>query len=194
MNETETAIVAIEPVRPLVSADQAAADWARFVELKKKLLTDDDIAMCTDKTTGKVNPCIRKSGFRKLALAFGLSDRILQEVRMDGAEGSYTWRITVEVSHPNGRICAGVGMCNSGERKFWHGESDVYMMAHTRAKSRAISDMVAGGVPSAEEVESEPQSGTAPAKPQAASKSTKKSTFGNEALFPKESKKGDISE
>ena len=59
-----------------------------------------------------------------------------------------------EVRAPNGRINTGVGICDSKERNFAHLEHDVYATAHTRAKSRAISDMVAGGVVSAEEMES----------------------------------------
>lgn len=99
---------------------------------------------------------IKRSGFRKIAVYFGISDRVLSQERTDREDGSFTWRITVEAVAPNSRTCIGVGACDSRERKFAHIEHDVLATAHTRAKSRAISDLVAGGVVSAEEVEAPP--------------------------------------
>jgi hypothetical protein len=138
------------PVKALVSPEQAAAEWARFEALKAKLLVDDDYQAIAGKRY------IKRSGFRKIAVYFGLSDRILEQERTDRDNGSFTWRIVVEVQAPNGRVCSGVGICDSRERSFAHVEHDVYSTAHTRAKSRAISDMVAGGAVSAEEVEAGP--------------------------------------
>jgi len=135
------------PVKPLVTPEQAAEEWARFEALKEKLLVDDDYQAIAGKRY------IKRSGFRKIAVYFGLSDRILEQERTDRDDGSFMWRITAEVQAPNGRISAGVGVCDSRERSFAHLEHDVYATAHTRAKSRAISDMVAGGAVSAEEAE-----------------------------------------
>lgn len=146
-HEEITAIVQAVPVRPLVSAEVAAQDWALFESLKKSLLKAEDYQTISGKkfTT--------KSGFRKLAVCFNLSDRIIEQVRTDREDESFTWRIVVETQAPNGRVCSGVGICDSKERKFAHVEHDVYATAHTRAKNRAISDLVAGGVVSAEEME-----------------------------------------
>ena len=105
MNETETAIVAVEPVRPLVSAERAAEDWALFESLKSKLLKAEDYAEI------KGAHYIRKSGFRKIAVAFNLSDRIVEQVRTDREDRSFMWRIVVEVdamSIPWGDVGAGV--------------------------------------------------------------------------------------
>ena len=166
--EEQTAIVEAQPVRALVSPEQAKHDWERFLQLKAALLTPDDYQVIQ----GKQYP--RKSAFRKLSVAFGLSDRIVHEERTDKDDGTIMWRVTVEVAHPNGRVCAGVGICHSGERKggntSWaHLEHDVYATAHTRAKNRAIADMVAAGMVSAEEMETAgsevaPQPPPAPAK------------------------------
>ena len=145
-NKTRDEIVPV-PVQPLVTPEQAAKAWSNFLELKQKLLDSADYQMIARKQFTK------KSGFRKIAVCFNLSDRILEQERTDREDGSFTWRIVVEVEAPNGRVCAGVGICDSRERKFAHVDHDAYATCHTRAKNRAISDMVAGGIVSAEEVE-----------------------------------------
>ena len=137
----------LTPVEPLSTPEQAAEAWTRFQALKEKLLSPEDYALIQNKRF------ITRSGFRKIAVVFGISDRIVKEERVDRADGSFVWRITVEVEAPNGRLCSGVGACDSKERRFAHVEHDVFATAHTRAKSRAISDMVAGGIVSAEEME-----------------------------------------
>ena len=134
------------PVLPLVTPEKAAEQWKLFETLKAKLLSEEDYQTIVGKRY------IKRSGFRKIAVYFGISDRILKEERADRDDGSFSWRITVEALAPNGRSCSGVGACDSRERKFAHLEHDVYATAHTRAKSRAISDLVAGGAVSAEEV------------------------------------------
>ena len=139
--------VSLDPVKPLVSPEQAAEEWAKFEALKSMLLTEEDYQSIAGKRY------IKRSGFRKIAVYFRLSDRILEQERIDREDKSFSWRIVVEVEAPNGRISTGVGACDSRERNFAHIEHDVYAIAHTRAKSRAISDMVAGGAVSAEEME-----------------------------------------
>jgi len=149
MANKDRPIVSLDPVKPLVSPEEAAEEWARFEALKAKLLTDEDYQTILGKRY------IKRSGFRKIAIYFGLSDKILEQERNDRGDGSFFWRIVVEVEAPNGRISTGVGACDSRERKFAHIEHDVYAIAHTRAKSRAISDMVTGGAVSAEEMEAQ---------------------------------------
>jgi hypothetical protein len=144
--EKEQKSIVLAPVMPLVTAEKAAEQWALFEALKSKLLSSEDYQSIAGKCY------IKRSGFRKIAVYFGISDRILKEERADRADGSFTWHITAEAIAPNGRSCVGVGACDSRERKFAHTEHDVLSTAHTRAKSRAISDLVAGGVVSAEEM------------------------------------------
>lgn len=151
MVETETTpITPFEVVRPLVTTQQAVEQWRLFEELKQSLLKDDDYATIQGK------PYVKKSGFRKIAVFFGLSDSIISEDRVDRENGTFFWRIKVESRAPNGRTSIGVGICDSQERGFSHVEHDVYATAHTRAKNRAISDMVAGGLVSAEEMDPGP--------------------------------------
>jgi len=155
MNE-QTQITPFEVVRPLVTTEQAVEQWRLFEELKQSLLNDDDYATIQGK------PYVKKSGFRKIAVFFGLSDSIISEDRVDREDGTFFWRIKVESRAPNGRTSIGVGICDSQERSFSHIEHDVYATAHTRSKNRAISDMVAGGLVSAEEMGPQP---TTPSKP-----------------------------
>lgn len=143
MSETKK----IDIVKPLMSPSQAAIEWHLYEELKTELLTRDDYQKIGEKNF------IKRSGFRKIAVFFGLSDKIIEQEKIIREDKSFLWRIVVEAEAPNGRISTGVGICDSNERKFAHVEHDVYATAHTRAKSRAISDMVAGGVVSAEEME-----------------------------------------
>jgi len=151
-----TQITPFEVVRPLVTTQQAVEQWRLFEELKQSLLNDDDYATIQGK------PYVKKSGFRKIAVFFGLSDSIISEDRVDREDGTFFWRIKVESRAPNGRTSIGVGICDSQERSFSHIEHDVYATAHTRSKNRAISDMVAGGLVSAEEMGPQP---TTPSKP-----------------------------
>jgi hypothetical protein len=137
-------------VLPLVTAEEAQTQWRRFEDLKQKLLIEEDYQ------TIQGRRFIKRSGFRKLAVVFGLSDRVLQQERLDRPDGSFVWRVTVEIAAPNGRTSIGMGACDSKERNFAHTEHDVLSVAHTRSKSRGISDMVAGGAVSAEEMEATP--------------------------------------
>lgn len=144
---SENTSIVPEIVRPLTTVEGAVKAWHDFENLKNKLLTVEDYQTIQGKKW------IKRSGFRKLAVCFGLSDRIVEEQRSDREDGSFMWRIVVESRAPNGRISTGVGICDSKERVFAHPEHDVYAIAHTRSKNRAISDMIAGGAVSAEEME-----------------------------------------
>lgn len=152
--EENRAIVATkdESNIPMMTPEEAKAWWDGFLRLKRMLLTETDYMK--DKQ-GK--SYIRKSGFRKLMYAFGLTDKIVSEERTERENGTFYWRVTVEVSAPNGRTATGAAICDSKEKenKSLPGqlEHNTYTMAHTRAKNRAVSDLVAGGEVSAEEME-----------------------------------------
>jgi len=152
LQETETQITPFSTVRPLVTPQEAVEQWQQFEDLKNALLNNSDYQEIRDKRY------IKKSGFRKIAVYFGLSDRIIEEEKVTREDDSFYWRIKVQVEAPNGRTSVGVGICDSKEKRFAHLEHDVYSTTHTRAKNRAISDMVAGGVVSADEVEADPPS------------------------------------
>ena len=134
----------------------AAARMRLFEALKLSLLNDSDIQTFVDK--GKQRSFIKRSGYRKLALAFNISDEIIKEEReQDPASGLTVWRIHVRASEKNGRSAVGIGACSSRERAFAHPDHDIYATAHTRSKNRAISDLIGSGEISAEEIEEKPK-------------------------------------
>lgn len=121
-----------------------------FEELKGKILSDRDYQEISGKRY------IKKSGWRMFALAFNLSDELLKEDRKEyqnGKESYFVWEATVRATAPNGRYSEATASCASNEKRFSHQEHDVRATAHTRAKNRAISDLIGGGEVSAEEVE-----------------------------------------
>ncbi|MBX5489577.1 MAG: hypothetical protein IRZ14_00370 [Chloroflexi bacterium] len=141
-------------LRPVASPEEVLAAWAQFQELKRSLLTLDDY----QEIQGRAR--IKKSGWRKIAAAFGISDQLLREERRE-CEGPgpnqryFVWEVTVRAIAPNGRYADAVGSCASSERRFAHPDHDVRAVAHTRAKNRAVADLVGGGEVSAEELEGE---------------------------------------
>ena len=134
-------------VRPMVSASQAKEVWDEFQALKRAIIEPSDLQTISGKSF------VKKSGWRKLANAFNLSDEIIEEVRQDTSDGKgYQWTIKVKATAPNGRSCVGVAKCDSSEKSGARKEHDTYTTAHTRAKNRAISDLIAAGEISAEEM------------------------------------------
>ncbi len=148
-------VLAAEParptmIRPLATPDEALDAWQAFQALKGKLVTKDDIQHIAN------GDFIKKSGWRKIAAAFGISTEAVDEQREDLGVGlHFLWRVRVRATAPNGRYAEGTAGCASNERKFSHVEHDVYAQAYTRACNRAISDLVGGGEVSAEEMKAE---------------------------------------
>lgn len=137
----------------LAAAPEKILEHVRiFQELKERLLSKQDYQMIGEKKY------IKKSGWRQIALAFNLSDEILKEERKQYKVENkeyFVWELTVRATAPNGRYADGTASCASNEKKFSHVEHDVRATAHTRAKNRAISDLVGGGEISAEEIGAE---------------------------------------
>jgi hypothetical protein len=145
---------AVGIIRPVASADEVLSAWRQFQDIKRSLLTIEDY----QEIQGR--PRIKKSGWRKIAAAFGISDQIVREERREIDSGTpsgryFVWEITVRAVAPNGRFSDAVGSCASNERRFAHLDHDVRAIANTRAKNRAIADLVGGGEVSAEELEAE---------------------------------------
>jgi hypothetical protein len=143
----------IEIVKPMVKAKDALTEIKAFEELKSKLLSESDFQSISGKNF------IKKSGWRKLALVFNISDQIVVSSKKERPDGSFVWFFRVKAIAPNGRFTEAVGSCDSKERRFAHAEHDVYATAHTRSKSRAISDLIGAGEISAEEMEASASGG-----------------------------------
>jgi hypothetical protein len=153
MNTTNSPAVALSTIKPPVSLlikpvasiNDIVAAWNDYQNLKAKLLNESDYQLIQGKN------CIKKSGWRKIQTAFSISDELISEERKD-YKSYFVYEVTVKVTAPNGRYTFSVGSCASNERKFAHVEHDVRSTAHTRSKSRGISDLVGGGDVSAEEM------------------------------------------
>lgn len=156
--------------------DEMVAEFKAYQDFTERLLVDSDYQQIGSKRFKK------KSAWRKYAKAFNISDRITFEeiIRADDGFPIYA-RIRVEASHPSGRTSEGDHECHvserccptiwgdpcakatwrnhtcceagcSGRRHFSH-PGDIPATATTRAKNRAISDLIGAGEVSAEEME-----------------------------------------
>jgi len=105
----------------------------------------------------------KKSAWRKLARWAGISTEIVRADRWweedpDGAR-HYVARVVVRATAPWGQTVEAVGLCDTRETRFRTGNArakathDVEATAATRATNRAISDLIAAGEVSAEEIE-----------------------------------------
>jgi len=178
-------------VRPLVTVEEAKRQWNEYVAFCDGVLQPDDYATIDGKKRKK------KSAWRKLGRAFAVTDRIItQEVHRD-ADGYPLWAtFTVEAEHPcgakaigyqeahiredccpaaSGQVCKRAAKnqrhncCVVGcdGRIHWSHPGDLPATAHTRAKNRAIADLIGAGEVSAEEMAGvdESTSGSRPAMP-----------------------------
>lgn len=148
------ALVPTSPGRGLIrlsaSIRESVDAWREYQELTQAILDASDYQEIAGKRYKK------KSAFRKYARFYNLADEIVEATRIDRPDGSFMWRFVVRVypvSDPSNFRTA-VAVCDSRERAFAHVEHDVYATAHTRAKNRAISDLIAAGEVSAEEMTS----------------------------------------
>lgn len=166
----------------LVDVEGAAAFMQNYQDAIKALLTPEDYQTIANKDFKK------KSAWRKLATAFRISDEIVNEqLEYDDLNQIVRARYRVRCTLPNGRSAEGVGVCSIFDKirykatskfsadtdtpshfelrgRFSNAEHDVPSTAHSRAKNRAISDLIGAGEVSAEEMTSSHKS-TKPGKP-----------------------------
>jgi hypothetical protein len=150
--EPATALVQAEGggvVEPLAKLEDMKRSWARFQAVKAAVVEAGDVQEVT--RNGKKEGYIVKSGWRKIAVVYGLRTELLEKQRLTQGQ-TIIWNVRTRATAPNGAYAEAWGSCNSAERAFAHGESDMLMTAQTRATNRAISDVVGGGDVSAEEM------------------------------------------
>lgn len=145
-----------EALRPLDATDVLAAE-AAYQELLPKLLDASDWQEFTER--GQKKRFVKKSGWRKIARAFQLSVEVVTQTIDRDEEGNPLRAHTVaRASAPNGQFSDGDGYCAVDERRFADQrarqkiENDLRATATTRAKNRAVADLVGMGEVSAEEV------------------------------------------
>lgn len=205
MDNSELAVVenttAPTTIQPLQTVDvQAAEDFMNnYQDLVEALLDDTDYQdIWTPNGTKKSK---KKSAWRKLATAFNISDDVIEkEIIRDECQRIISARYEVIATLPNGRHGVGTGGASIFDKvkkddeieptpfelrkRFTNAEHDIISTAHTRAKSRAISDLIGAGEVSAEELEGgskpkKPIKPTAPSKPK-----LNKSNLGNKPKTP----------
>ena len=170
VEETSATPTVLHDQFDLVDVEGAKAFMNNYQETIKALLTPDDYQAIAGKDFKK------KSAWRKLATAFRISDEIVDEhLKFDETGQIVSARYRVKATLPNGRSGEGIGVCTIYDKiryhptakfdadketpsnfilrgRFSNAEHDVPSTAHTRAKNRAISDLIGAGDVSAEEM------------------------------------------
>lgn len=174
-----------------VSPEEAFQQWRDYQELTQRLLDDSDY-----QSIGR-SKFKKKSAWRKYAKAFNLTDEVtFEHIERDERFRPVFARIRVRVTAPNGRFteadqeahrfercCPTIDGDQCSKRTWrnhtcctvdcsgwihWSHPGDIPATALTRAKNRAIADMIGAGEVSAEEMgDAPPQSG--PVRPPQAS-------------------------
>lgn len=174
--EERALVLQSDVVRPLVTAEQAKRDWEAYIALVEALLLPEDYQKIGRKRFKK------KSAWRKLGRAFRISDRIVDRtIERDSRGWPLFAAYTVEAEYPNGQVATGYHEAHLQERccsaawgrrcakgswekheccppgcdgwQHWSHPGDISATAHTRAKNRAIADLIGAGEVSAEEME-----------------------------------------
>lgn len=142
-----------EVLMPL-DTEQVVAGMEAYQDMLPRLLTESDW-----QDAGRDGRFVKKSGWRKIARAFNLSVMVVS-VRIErDADGNPTRAETIaRAMAPNGQVSDADGYCSADEKRFEQPkgrqklENDLRATATTRAKNRAISDLVGMGEVSAEEI------------------------------------------
>lgn len=152
-----------EVLRPL-DADALVDSFQAYQDLLPKLLTAEDYQKAGRDENGNDRHFVKKSGWRKIATAFNLNVEIIHdEVERDANGQAIRARVVARATAPQtGRYMDGDGYCALDEKRFRDEkartkvENDLRATAATRAKNRAIADLVGMGAISAEENEGNP--------------------------------------
>jgi hypothetical protein len=140
-------------------AEQVVEGMRAYQRLLKELLEPSDW-QTHDKDGNRLpQPFLKKCGWRKIARAFNLSfERVHSRVERDEDGTPVRAEVWIRAVAPNGQYGDGDGYCAADEGRFrsWKGrqklENDLRATATTRAKNRAIADLVGMGEVSAEEI------------------------------------------
>ncbi len=137
----------------------------------------------------------KKSAWRKLARFYGVSTELLDKQRIVDENGVVMWHYSVRAWQGD-VTTTGEAACSTNEKGKERTEHEVKGTAHTRAKNRAISDLIGFGQVSAEEMTSgAPRKRVdAEVKVKPKNKTVKKKPKKKPPKTPKETPKGDPDE
>jgi hypothetical protein len=125
-----------------------------FQKLKQKVLNANDTVMISGKQY------IKRSGWRKIAMAFNISTEVVKIEREKIDDKIYVVRVIARARTPLGRISEEAAVCDSSEFERGNLQGTLHNIetkAVTRAINRAISNLVGGGEVSAEEIVKGPE-------------------------------------
>lgn len=158
--DSPTLAIATQPthvLRPMTTPDEAGEVMAEYQRTVRAVLDASDY-----QTAERGRRFVKKSGWRKIAKAYGLSLEMLTcTVERDDAGLPTRAEVWIRAIAPNGQRQDADGYCSADESRFQRGggrqklENDLRATATTRAKNRAISDLVGMGEVSAEEIDAE---------------------------------------
>jgi len=145
-------------VRPLVTSEEALKAFNEYQLLKKKLRGEGDFVEFTD-SKGQKKEAPTKQWRTKLTRFFGISVEIVKEEVEYLQDGSFVYKVTARAKAPNGLYMEADGSCWSKTKEKAGMGKDIYHLtrshAITRAKNRAVLELVGFGEVSAEEIEEE---------------------------------------
>jgi hypothetical protein len=147
----QSGALVVAPPAQIVSADPTAVveAFARYKEIQSAL--DRAMPDCIMNIRGK--QFRKKMYWRAIATAFNLSLELVREEPVENEGGDWGWLVTYRAIATNGRHADGDGSCFATEKSA--GQDSVHNVrahAHTRAKNRAVADLVGFGEVSAEEM------------------------------------------
>jgi hypothetical protein len=129
-----------------MTAERIVEMMEQFDEVKKLIERPGD----TINVKGKRLPI--KSYWRRVARAFTLSTMILElNIQRNDKGKIISADCKARALHPSGAFADAYGGASVFESRDWNKDSDIPATAQTRAISRAISDLVAGGASTADE-------------------------------------------
>jgi len=179
MAKRKTAVVQVEPevTESLVVAPPSAEGLAEYIDRYHAMQEVLDTKLANQIVTfgGKNYRC--KGFWRAIAQGFGLVLTCVKEERYQH-ESDWGYIVTYRVTDPRSqRYVDGDGSCAHSEKYGNSGtEHNVRSHAHTRAKNRAIADMVAFGEVTADELQGRQEVTTIPAEATLVAQSAEKPT------------------
>jgi len=179
MAKRKTAVVPVEPevTESLVVAPPSAEGLAEYIDRYHAMQEVLDTKLQNQIVTfgGKNYRC--KGFWRAIAQGFGLVLTCTKEERYQH-ESDWGYIVTYRVTDPRSqRYVDGDGSCAHSEKYGNSGtEHNVRSHAHTRAKNRAIADMVAFGEVTADELQGQKEVTTIPAEATPVAQSIEKPT------------------
>ena len=159
MDTPKEALVVVDD--PMPSANELEANVKRYQQMQTTLdrLMPDQIVETGQNADGTPKLFRRKGYWKAIAQGFSLTVEQVSEQREVFGDDDFGYLVTYKATDPRtGRAADGDGACFASEKMQRRGgiggtEHNVRAHAHTRATNRAISNLVAFGEVSAEELE-----------------------------------------